>query len=97
MNKITTLIILSLLFVSCGTIGEVTERQENGKFESTKDAEILVSIPFDLDQKNQLLVVQDSDYVLGTAKNLNYFEQVITFDELEKEIIRNGKQYDVGS
>jgi hypothetical protein len=97
MNKITTLIILSLLFVSCGTIGEVTERQENGKFESTKDAEILVSIPFDLDQKNQLLVVQDSDYVLGTAKNLNYLEQVITFDELEKEIIRNGKQYDVGS
>jgi hypothetical protein len=31
------------------------------------------------------------------AKNLNYFEQVMTFDELEKEIIRNGKQDDVGS
>jgi hypothetical protein len=61
MNKITTLIVLTLLFVSCGTIGEVTERQKNGKFESTKDAETIVRIPFDLNQKNQLLVVPDSD------------------------------------
>ncbi|MDR6301061.1 hypothetical protein [Mesonia maritima] len=97
MKKSLLTVVLCLVLVSCGTIGKVTERQENGKFKATKKAETVKSEHFDLDSKKTLLIVPNGEYMLGMAKNLNYFERVITFEDFELEIIRAEKQEEVGS
>ncbi len=97
MNKNLLTLILFLILVSCGTVGKVTERQENGKFQASKEAEIIKSIPFDLDSQKTLLVVPNGEYMLGMAENINYFDKVIKFEDFELEIIRDEKQEEVGS
>lgn len=76
---------------------KVSERKNDGEFSSTKKATILISKPFDLDNNKALLVVPNQSFVKGMVEKIAYFDRVITFDELEKEIIRDNKQEEIGS
>ncbi|WP_426430939.1 hypothetical protein ACPX19_00920 [Winogradskyella sp. HB-48] len=76
---------------------KVSEKQQDGYFNSTKKATILVSESFDLDSNKSLLVVPNSPFMKGMAEKINYFDRIITFEDLEKEIIQNGKQDEVGA
>jgi hypothetical protein len=90
----------SLIFIlSCGSSMIVSERQDSGFFETPKEAKTIVSIPFDLDTHKSILVVsRDSkEFALGMAKNIMYFDRVISWGDFEKEIIRDGKAEEVGS
>lgn len=90
------LMIAAFSLQSC-TVMKVSEKQEDGYFNSTKKADILVNQPFDLDNHKELLVVPNSPFMKGMAEKIGYFDRVITFDDLEKEIIRDGKQDEVGA
>lgn len=94
-----TFIILTLMLTlfSCGTVGKVTERQGDGKFQATKQAKTLKSVPFDLDSHKTLLVVPNAEFMQGMAENLNYFEKVLKFEDFELEIINAQKQEEVGA
>ncbi|WP_300978490.1 hypothetical protein [Flavobacterium sp.] len=52
---------------------------------------------FDLDKNKQLLVVPNSAFMKGMTEKIGYFDRIITFDDLEKEIIRDHKQDEVGA
>lgn len=82
---------------SCVTVLEVSERKSDGLYLSARKATILKSELIDLDTINDLLVVPNGVFLKGMAKNINFFERVITIEELEKEIILSNKQDDVGS
>lgn len=82
---------------SCGSVMKVSDLNEKGFFYATKESTTLKSVDFDLDSNKELLVVPNSEYMKGMAEKLNYFDKVITFDDLEKEIIKENKQDEVGS
>lgn len=96
MKKILNLLIL-LTFISCGTVGKVTEKQENGMFKASKEAKTIKNVPFELDTHKTLLVVPNGKYLLGMSKNIGYFDRVIKFEEFELEIIKAQKQEEVNS
>ena len=73
---------------SCGSVMKVSDLNEKGFFYATKESTTLKSVDFDLDSNKELLVVPNSEYMKGMAEKLNYFDKVITFDDLEKEIIK---------
>lgn len=87
----------TLTLTSCATVQKVSEKKENGLFEATKEADILVNKQFDLDNNKSLLVVPNNTFTKGMVEKIGYFDKVITFDELEKEIIRDNKQDEVGT
>lgn len=87
--------ITALALQSC-TVMKVSETKSDGFFESSKKAEILVNKPFDLDSNKALLVVPTNMFMKGMAEKIGYFDKVITFEELEKDIIIDGKQDEVG-
>ncbi|WP_430400302.1 hypothetical protein [Flavobacterium sp.] len=93
----TLLLLITTLIVSCGSVMKVTDLNKNGYFNASKESETLKSIAFDLDSNKTLLVVPNGVYMKGMAEKINFFERVITFDDLEKEIIRANKQDEVGS
>lgn len=98
MKKLTLpFIVLAALSVSSCTVMKVSEKQEGGLFQASKSADILVNMPFDLDQNKELLVVPNNPFMKGMAEKIGYFGRVITFDELEKEIIKDNKQDEVGA
>lgn len=94
------LILISLLTIlSCGTYGKVSDRQDNGMFKASKEAQTIVSIPFDLDSHKNLLVVQygDKDYWKDMVKNIMFFDRVIDWNDFEKEMVKDGKAEEIGS
>lgn len=89
--------LLTAIFLQSCSVMKVSDKKSNGYFAATKSAKILTNLPFDLDNNKQLLVVQNEAFMKGMAEKIGYFDQVITFDELEKEIIKANMQDEVGS
>jgi hypothetical protein len=94
--KAFPILLITLALNSCGSVMKVTDRNEKGFFYASKESETIKSVDFDLDSNKELLVVPNSVYMKGMAEKLNYFGRVITFDDLEKEIIKDNKQDEVG-
>ena len=76
---------------------KVSEKTEKGLFKASKKADILVNKPFNLDENKSLLVVPNSPFMKGMVEEIGYFDKVITFDDLEKDIIKDNKQDEVGT
>lgn len=96
MKRILALITL-VTFISCGPIGKVTDRQENGLFKASKEAKVIKSVPFDIDAHKDLLVVPNAESAVGMSEKIGYFNRVIKFEDFELEIIKDNKQEEVGS
>lgn len=90
------LLLTAITLQSC-TVLKVSDIKKDGYFASTKNATTLVKTPFDLDNHKQLLVVQNDPFVKGMVEKIGYFDQVITFSDLETEIIKNNMQDEVGT
>ncbi len=91
------ILVLTTLSIHSCTVMKVSDKQQDGYFESSKKAVILVNKPFDLDNNKGLLVVPNNTFMKGMAEKIGYFDRVITFDDLEKEIIKDNKQDEVGT
>ncbi|WP_299522656.1 hypothetical protein [Winogradskyella sp.] len=92
MKRHVLLLLFSITVISCGPFLKVSELKKNGRFKASKVATTLKSVPFDLDTHKALLVVpqDESKFFIGMAKNISYFDRVITFENLEKEIEKAG-------
>ena len=94
---ILPLLILTTFTIQSCTVMKVSEKTENGLFKASKKADILVNKPFNLDENKSLLVVPNNTFMKGMAEKIGYFDKVITFDDLEKDIIKDNKQDEVGT
>ena len=56
-------LVLSLIIISCETIGKVTEIGENGRFPASRHAKTKTNVSFDLDSKKSLLIVPNGEYL----------------------------------
>lgn len=84
-----------LLFASCSTM-KVSERRPDGYFYANKSAKMVKAEKMDLAPFQELLIVPNSDYMKGMAKNINFFKEVKTIEEFEKDIILAGKAEEIG-
>ncbi len=89
-------IIFTFLFNSC-TVMQVSNRKSNGYFSSYHDATTIQSKEVNLDSLNSLLLIPDIPFVRGMLYNIGYFGEIITREELELMIIKDGKQDEIES
>jgi hypothetical protein len=80
-------IFIVLLVAGCSSFKVVELDPSTGYFPVSSKAQIVSEKPLDLDTRKNLLLVPKSDFVKGMIKNIAYFDELVTFDELEKQII----------
>ena len=89
------LLVLVFLISSCKAL-QVSDRNSDGYFEASKKAVTKVSVPYELDKNKALILVTDHDFVKGMVGKIGFFGEVITFEDLEKSIIKDNKQEEIG-
>ena len=99
MNAFTGPALLSVL----GLIGVrthmkvITLNPKTGRFPTRQKATVVTSVATDLDQCNSLLLMPDNEFVRGQVGNIRYFEDIMTLDQLESALIKNGSTDQVPS
>jgi len=83
-------IIASAFFVTaCSSLQVVEVNPDTGYFPSQKSAIVTKSVDTDLDSFKDLVLVPNGDFTNNMVKNIGYFDEVITFEDLETIIIKN--------
>ncbi|MEI6091275.1 MAG: hypothetical protein WCR42_12545 [bacterium] len=77
---------------SCGSLGKVTTLNPNtGRFPAKKKTiNIINKTSVNADTLKTLIIVPDTPYWIGMVQNMKFFNEVMTMDELEKDIIKKG-------
>lgn len=105
-NILVTLVII-LYLSSCGSLPNTENLQETGFFYNAtnskfvKNCQTIKSKKFNLDANKKLLLVNSNymlhrKYIKSKTEKINYFDKVLTLEELEKEIIKDNKQDETG-
>jgi hypothetical protein len=89
MHRFTFVAVSSLLLLACSS-QRVVELDGSGHFPGRTTATVVLSKPFDLDSRKDLIVVPANDFLKGEVTNIHYFNEIITPEELQKSIVRNG-------
>jgi hypothetical protein len=83
-------VLIGLLFLNaCSLLQPAELDPRTGLFPTLKRADVLVSKKFDIDKRKSLILVPDHEYEKTQIQNIGYFEQVVTFKELEQLIEDN--------
>lgn len=91
--KLITLIFIMTLTTSCSTSLTATmKNKQTGYFVAKNKATIIQSIEQPRDSVKKLLVLGESEYFKSMAKNLNFFDTIITYEELERKIVEERLQ-----
>jgi hypothetical protein len=83
------IIALALTVTACSSLKVVEVNEGTGYFPGTKRATTTKSIDTDLDKLKGLALVPNGDFTSNMVKNIGYFDEVITFEDLEIIIIKN--------
>lgn len=97
MKKLVVILVLALLTVGCSSLKVAKIDPKTGYFPSKKFSNVVKSTPVDLDSMKALVLVPNADFEKGQIKNMGYFDEVITFEDLEKIIITNNLTDEVPS
>lgn len=94
------LILVILLAVSCFPYINQKPKMQNSKtnyFDTNKNVKIMVisDISVNSDTLKSLLVVPNGDYYLEMGKNLEYFNEVMTYNQLYDKILKLGDTLDL--
>ena len=93
--KIGAIGITIMLLTSCGSFDKVTTVNPNTNYfpaKKKKQASVIVlkNVSVSADTLKTLLVVPTTDYWLQMGQNLNYFNVVLTYDQFQSVIVREG-------
>lgn len=93
MTKISLTLVLVALLAGCTTMKVISPNASTGYFGGSKSglvkkATTVKKTPIDLDSKKQIILVAGETFTPQMVKNIGYFDQVITFKELEEIIIK---------
>ncbi len=97
MRKFIYIGFLGIIFTlnSCGTFEKATtQNSESNYFPAKKKKQesviVLKEIPVNADTLKTLLVVGSTDYWHDMGENLNYFDEVFTYEQFQTAIVREG-------
>jgi hypothetical protein len=88
MKKILFALLVLSFLTACSSLKVAQIDPTTGYFPSKKFATVVKSTKVDLDSMKDLILVPDGDFEKGQIKNIGYFGKIITFDDLEKAIIK---------
>lgn len=82
----------AIILSSCATIGKVPVLDpETGRFPANKKlVYILKMTEVNADTLKSLIIVPNSEYCINMVKNMNYFNEVMTYTQLQDSIIAKG-------
>lgn len=80
---------LAVFLTGCTTLQVVETNSETGYFPGSKRANIVKEVAVDLDSHKGLILVPNGDFTKNMIVNINYFDDVINFEDLESIIITN--------
>lgn len=88
-----------LLIISCGTVQKPAKLNQQTNYFPAKEnkvVNVLHSINVDADTLKTLLVVPNSEYFVEMGKNMNFFDEVLSYEEFQNAIIKAGLADEVG-
>lgn len=88
---------LLLFLMGCTNFKVVHLDEKTGYFPTASQAVTKKETPVDLDSMKALILVPDEDFVKGQVINIKYFDQVISFKDLQSAIVKAGLQDKVPS
>ncbi|MCF6300175.1 MAG: hypothetical protein L3J52_03510 [Proteobacteria bacterium] len=88
MKKMLVLVFIFMVS-ACTSLKIVETNPDTGYFPGSKRATVIKSIAIDLDSVKDLVLVPNGEFTNKMVENIEYFDEVITFEDLEKIIIRN--------
>jgi hypothetical protein len=89
LKKTLVTIAFTLLLTACSSLKVAKIDPNTGYFPSKNFATVVKSEKVDLDAMKAMILVPDADFEKGQIKNIGFFDEVITFSDLEKLIISN--------
>ncbi len=87
--KVIWLAAAALLASACSSFEVSALDPKTGFLKASVKATTIVSKPFNLDARKDLILVQNDPFVLGQTQAIGYFNEVITAEQLEIRIIQN--------
>jgi len=94
LKKIVTVAILVTLNYGCGSFEKATTLNPSTNYfpaKKNKQPSVLKDVAVSRDSlKSYLLVVPSNDYWLQMGNNLNYFDTVMTYDQFQTAIVKEG-------
>src|SRR5689334_4579809 len=90
--RLFVMLLLAAVVSACTSFKVAPIDEKTGHLPSSSKAAVIMSKPMDLDSRKALLLVPNSDFVKGQVSNLKYFDDTMTFEELEKRIVQAGLQ-----
>ena len=98
-KQIVLVLIVLIAITSCGTLEKVTTLDpQTGRFPAkNRTVKVIKSIDVNADTLKTLIIVPNTEYCIGMVKNMNYFNDVMTFVELQQDIIAKGLADEVSS
>lgn len=90
-----------LLVAACTSL-QVAERSKGGYWDTgpgsdIRKAKTITSTAFDLDKWKKTVLVTGGRFMQGQVSNLKFFDEILTLDDLQKAIVREGLQAKVPS
>jgi hypothetical protein len=86
--KFAVLAVVAVVLSACSSFEVGQLDPATGYLETSTKATTITNKKFDLDSRKALLLVQNDPFVLGQAKALGYFTDVMTNEQLETAIIK---------
>ncbi|MEI6091276.1 MAG: hypothetical protein WCR42_12550 [bacterium] len=88
-----SLVITAFFFlVSCDTYDKVTTlNPKTGRFNAYNvNVKITTASKANTDTLKKLIIVPNSSYWIGMVKNMNYFDEIMTFSDMDMDITKKG-------
>jgi hypothetical protein len=95
--KKLSIIFLALFLGACSSLKVTKLDPKTGFFPSKNKASVVTSQPIDLDTRKSLILVPNSEFEKNQIINIGYFDEVITYEELETLIVKNNLSDKVSS
>jgi hypothetical protein len=96
--KNSTFLLLLIIFNIGFVYSQAPELDpKTGYFKTSRKASITEDEKISKDSLKQLIVIQRGELIEGMTKNMNFFKEILTVGELEREIVNKGLQDKVPS
>lgn len=83
-------LVLALVVSACTSFKVTPVDEKTGHFPSSIKATVVMNKPIDLDSRKGLLLIPNGEFVKGQIANIKYFDETMTFEDLEKRIVQAG-------
>jgi hypothetical protein len=83
-------LVLALFVSACTSFKVAPVDEKTGYFPTNTKATVVLSKPVDLDPRKGLLLIPNGEFVKGQIANIKYFDETMTFEDLERRIIQAG-------